>query len=112
MNWKKIGKALLFPHAAVLFVLTPVSAAFLVYAMVCLGTESIPAIASYVLAFYTLTVWCTKAPAIFRWVRIFKNQNPYIKRWRGDAGLRVNVSLFGALLWNAAYGGQLSGKGL
>ena len=37
MDWKKIGKALLFPHIAIMMVLVPVSTVFLVYSMVFLG---------------------------------------------------------------------------
>ena len=59
-GYKKIGKALLFPHIAIMIILVPISIVFLVYSMVFLGTESITAIISYVLAFYTLAVWCAK----------------------------------------------------
>ena len=53
MNWKKLGTALLFPHIAIMIILVPISAVFLVYSMVFLGTESFAAIISYVLAAYT-----------------------------------------------------------
>ena len=66
MDYKKIGKALLFPHPAVLIVLLPVGAVFLVYSMVCLGKETIPAYISYALAAYTLTIWCVRIPEIIR----------------------------------------------
>ncbi|MBE6546797.1 MAG: hypothetical protein E7668_05095 [Ruminococcaceae bacterium] len=103
MNWKKLGKALLFPHIALMIVLIPVSAVFLVYAMVFVGTESGIAYISYVLAAYTLTVWCCKIPHLIRFFRTFKNENRYARRWQEDDRLRVNVSLFGSLVWNAAY---------
>ncbi len=103
MDWKKIGKALLFPHIAVMIILIPISAAFLVYSMVFLGTESVSAIVSYVLAAYTLTVWCFKIPYLIRFFKAFKAENKYVRIWRDDARLRVNVSLYGTLLWNTAY---------
>ena len=103
MNWKKLGKALLFPHIALMIALIPVSAVFLVYAMVFVGTESGIAYISYVLAAYTLTVWCCKIPHLIRFFRTFKNENRYARRWQEDDRLRVNVSLFGSLVWNAAY---------
>ena len=56
MDYKKIGKALLFPHIAVMIILVPVSAVFLVYPMVFLGSSSIVSVISYVLSAYTLTV--------------------------------------------------------
>ena len=103
MNWKKLGKALLFPHMAVMILLVPIATVFLVWSMVVLGTESAIAIVSYVLAAYTLTVWCCKIPYLIRFYKAFKEGNKYAVRWREDDRLRVNLSLFGSLSWNAAY---------
>lgn len=103
MDWKKIGKALLFPNIAVMIILLPIATAFLVYSMVVLGTESVYAIASYVLAFYTLTVWCVKIPYLIKFFKTFKNENKYARIWQDDTRLRVNVSLYGTLMWNTAY---------
>ena len=103
MDWKKIGKALLFPHIAVMLILIPIATVFLVYSMVFLGTESAVAIVSYVLAAYTLTVWCIKLPRLIRFFRSFKAENRFARRWLDDAQLRVNVSLYGTLIWNTAY---------
>ena len=60
MNWKKLCKAILFPHIAIMLFLLPLATALLVYSMVFLGTDSIVSIISYVLAFYTLTIWVLK----------------------------------------------------
>ncbi|MBQ3154105.1 MAG: hypothetical protein IJB88_02630 [Clostridia bacterium] len=103
MFFKKIGKALLFPHIAVMLILVPVATVYLVYSMVFLGTESIAAIVSYVLAAYTLTVWCFKTPFLIRFFKTFKNENKYARIWRNDLALRVNVSLYGTLIYNTAY---------
>ncbi len=103
MDWKKLGKALLFPHLAVMFVLLPVATVFLVYSMVFLGTESALAITSYVLAAYTLTVWCAKIPYLIRFFKTFKSENKYARRWLEDDRLRVSVSLYGSFLWNVIY---------
>ena len=103
MNWKKLGKALLFPHIAIMVILLPIAAVFLVYSMVFLGTESVVAIISYVLAAYTLTVWCFRIPYLIRFFKTFKDENKYAKIWRNDTRLRVNVSLYGTLIWNTAY---------
>lgn len=102
-NFKKICKALLFPHIAIMIILIPISAAFLVYSMVVLGTETVPAYISYVLAAYTLTVWCVRIPKIITLVREFKNGNEYAKMWFEDVRLRTNITLFCSLLWNMAY---------
>ena len=104
VDWKKIGKALLFPHIAMMILLVPFATVLLVGSMVFLGTESPIAIASYVIAAYTLTVWCVKIPYLIRFFRAFKSENKFARRWQDDARLRVNVSLYGSLAWNALYG--------
>lgn len=104
MDWKKLGKALLFPHIAIMIILVPVAVAGLVLSMIYLGTESAIAIISYVLAAYTLTVWCFKIPYLIRFFKTFKQENRYAKRWLEDEHLRINVSLYGSLLWNTVYG--------
>ena len=104
MDWKKLGKAILFPHIAVMTLLIPVATVFLVYSMVVLGTETAPAYISYVLAAYTLTVWCFKIPYLIRFFKTFKEENKYANRISHDAHLRVKRSLYGSLLWNTAYG--------
>ena len=104
MDLKKIGKALLFPHIAIMILLVPVSAVMLVGSMVFIGTESPAAIISYVISAYTLTVWCFKIPHIIKFCKNFKEENKYAKKWRSDARLRINVSLFGSLIWNSLYG--------
>ena len=103
MDWKKIGKALLFPHIAIMILLVPIATVLLVGSMVCIGTESVIAYISYVLAAYTLTVWCFKIPYLIKFFKTFKNENKYARRWQDDTRLRVNVSLFGSLSWNALY---------
>ena len=103
MDWKKIGKALLFPHIAIMIILIPIATVFLVYSMVFLGTESVVAIISYVLAAYTLTIWCFKIPYLIRFFKSFRDENKYAQIWLKDTRLRVNVSLYGSLIWNVAY---------
>ena len=103
MDWRKIGKALLFPPIAIMIVLLPVAAVLLVYSMVFIGTESVIAMISYVLVAYTLTVWCMKIPRLIRFFKTFREENKYTRRWLDDTRLRVNVSLYGSLIWNTAY---------
>lgn len=103
MDWKKLGKVLLFPHIAIMIILVPIATVFLVYSMVFLGTESVAAIVSYVLAAYTLAVWCIKIPYLIHFFKTFKDENKYARIWQDDTRLRVNVSLYGTLIWNTAY---------
>lgn len=107
----KIVKALLFPHIAVALALLPVATASLVYSMLYLEESSLFRIASYVLAFYTLTIWSVRTPKMLRLVRAFKNENKYMKLWLGDPRLRTNVSLCAGILWNSAYAALLLGMG-
>lgn len=103
MDLKKIGKAILFPHIAVMIVLLPGAAVFLVYSMVFVGTKSVMAYISYVFASYTLMVWCIKIVELIKFLKTFKQENKYARRWFDDTHLRVNVSLYGMLIWNTAY---------
>ena len=104
MDWKKLGKALLFPHIAIMILLVPIATVLLVGSMVFVGTESVIAYISYVLATYTLTIWCFKIPTLIKFFKTFKNENKYARKWQDDTRLRVNVSLYGSLAWNALYG--------
>jgi hypothetical protein len=104
MDRKKLGKALLFPHIAIMITLVPIATVLLVCSMVFVGTESVMAYISYVLAAYTLTIWCFKIPDLIKFFKTFKNENKYARRWQEDTRLRVNVSLYGSLAWNVLYG--------
>lgn len=103
MNWKKLGKAILFPHIIVMLILIPVATALLIYGMAFKGTESVVAIISYVLSAYTLTIWCFKIPDLIKYFKSFKNENKYLLRWNSDTQLRVNVSLYRSLILNTVY---------
>ena len=103
MDWKKLGKALLFPPMALMIILIPIATVFLVYSMTFLGTESAAAILSYVLSAYALTVWCFRIPHLIRNYQVFKAENKYVKLWQSDTRLRVNLSLYGTLIYNTAY---------
>ncbi len=100
---KKIGKVMLFPHIAVMIILLPVATAFLIYATVFLGTDTIPAYVSYVLATYTLTIWCARIPNFIAFVKRTKAENKYAQIWSNDVRFRMNVSLYGTFIWNVAY---------
>ena len=104
MNFKKIGKALLYPHIAIMIILIPIATVLLVTSMVFLGTESVIAYISYVLSAYTLTVWCFKIPRLIDFFKRFNEENALIKLWRSDARLRIKVSLYSALFCNVLYG--------
>ncbi len=104
MDLKRIGKSLLYPRKAVMAVLTPIAVTLLITAAVLWDAKSMPAIISYVISAYTLTVWCFRIPNTVKSFKSFKNTNKYAIRWREDTRLRVNVSLYGSLAWNLLYG--------
>ncbi|MBE6577467.1 MAG: hypothetical protein E7653_04955 [Ruminococcaceae bacterium] len=103
MDWKKLGKALLFPHMAIMIMLIPIATVLVVCSLLFLENDSIGAILSYVLAAYTLTVWCFKIPYLIKIFKNFKDENKYARRWLDDERLRMNVTLFGTLIWNTVY---------
>lgn len=104
MDWKKLGKALLFPHIAIMIGLIPIATVMLVGSMVFIGTDSVIAYISYALSAYTLTVWCFRIPRLIRFIKKIKNENKLAVRLLSDARLRVNLSLYGSLAWNVLYG--------
>lgn len=104
MIWKKIGKALLFPHIAVLILLLPIATVTVIYSLINPDSNTIFIYGSYALSAYTLTIWCVRIPNIIRFVKNFRTENKYAQMWFGDTRLRVNVSLLFSTLWNAGYG--------
>lgn len=103
MNWNKIIKRALFPHIALMIILGLSSMVFLIYSLIFMESDSVIAIVSYVLAFYTLTVWSLRIPHFIRGLKKFKKENIYARRWGNDTRLRVSVSLYGTLIFNTAY---------
>lgn len=103
MKLKKLGKRLLFPHMAIRLVLLPVATAVLVYALAFLEGKTVFSYLSYLLAFYTLLVWCLRIPKMLRFFQRVQRENFYVKRWKEDVRLRVSISLYGSLLFNTAY---------
>ncbi len=100
---KKIGMSLLFPPIWLMIILIPIATAFLIFSMVVLVTETVPAYISYVLSAYTLTVWCVKIPNLITLIKRVKRENKYAKRWFEDVRLRTNITLCCSLIWNTAY---------
>lgn len=107
MDWKKIGKKLIFPPVWVIILLGVIGAAALVTVFV-KGWEQTPvAYAVYVLAFYALstaTVWCVRnLPGKLRAVKKQILENPLGSRYWNDRVFRARVSLTISLAINLAY---------
>ena len=103
MDWKKFGHCLLYPHLAVIICLLPISVTLLVLSLIYLSPESIIAIVTYLLAFYLLMVICFRIPRVIKFCQTLKKENKYIQKWLSDVHLRMNVSLYGALIWNVMF---------
>lgn len=101
--FKKIGKALIFPHGIVFLFLVPLSIALLVYSFTFSDVRDAVKYASYAVSAYTLTALCFKTPSIIRFWRKIKQENKYAVRYFSDTHLRVNISLYGSFIYNSAY---------
>ena len=97
MDWKKLGKKLLFPPAFLMVILVIASAAALTLIFVKGMEQSIPAYIAYVLAFYTLTVvtiFCVMVlPKQYSTVKQKIYDNPLGNRYMTDRVFRTNISL-------------------
>lgn len=107
MDWKKIGKKLLFLPVWLMALLTALSAAALVWVFV-KGYETSPvAYGIYALAFYTLctvTLWCVMVlPGQYGRIRRKVLSNPLGNRYATDRIFRTKVSLHLSLGINLLY---------
>ena len=97
MDWKKIGKKLLFPPIWLMVILVLVSAVALAFVFVKGIEVSVPAYIVYVLAFYTLsvvTVFCVMVlPKQYSTIKHKIYNNPLGRRFLTDRVFRINVSL-------------------
>lgn len=111
-TFKKICKALLYPHTAVIICLIPVSTVLLLISFFKFDTEHPVSYVSYVLSAYTLTVVCMKIPKFVKYFKRVKNENEYVARYRSDAQLRVKISLYISVFINSFYAVFQLGLGL
>ena len=109
MDWKKIGKKLLFPPVWLMVLLTLISAAALIMVFIKGWSETVPAYLIYVLAFYTLTVVCIFCsmvlPRKYAQIRQKICDNPLGNRYMTDRVFRTKVSLFVSLIISMLYVG-------
>lgn len=97
MDWKKLGKKLLFPPVWLMGILVIISVAALTAIFVNGMEESIPAYIVYVIAFYTLsvvTVFCALVlPKQYSAIKQKIYNNPLGNRYMTDRVFRTNISL-------------------
>ena len=97
MDWKKLGRKLLFPPVWLMMILIVVSTVVLILIFSKGMEKSIPAYIVYVLAFYTLsvvTVFCAMVlPKQYSSVKQKIYDNPLGNRYMTDRVFRTNISL-------------------
>lgn len=109
MNWKRIGKKLLFPSGWLILLLAVVSATSLITVFVKGWEQTVGAYLVYVLAFYTLSVAACFFILVFpkRYGQIKKRiyENPLGNRYLTDRAFRAKSSLYVSLLISLLYVG-------
>ena len=109
MDWKTIGKKLLFPPVWLMVLLTIASAVALTFVFIKGMEQSVPAYIVYVLAFYTLStvsVFCAFVlPKQYKEIKQKIYDNPLGNRFMTDRVFRTNVSLTVSLLISMLYVG-------
>ena len=107
MDWKGLAKMLLFPPLWVIFLLTVASAAVLVTVFVNGMSISPAAYVSYVVAFYTLCVFCIfcwrSLPGYWRCGKEKLYANNHAHRYLTDAAFKTHVTLYRSLAINLFY---------
>ena len=107
MDWKKIGKKLLFPPLWVMVVLTAACAAGLTAVFVKGWEETVPAYVLYALSFYVLIVDCVFCvmvlPGKYRQIRQRIYEDPLGNRYMTDRIFRSKVSLYLSLTVSMLY---------
>ena len=107
MDWKKIGKKLLFPPIWLMLLLTVVSAAALVTVVLKGWEQTVAAYLVYALAFYTLSVvtvfMVMVLPGQYGVMKQKIYDNPLGNRYMTDRKFRAKVSLYLSLGINLLY---------
>ena len=110
MDWKKIGKKLLFPPIWLVVILVIVSAVALTLVFVKGMEQSIPAYIVYVLAFYTLSVvtaFCVMVlPKQYSTIKQKVYAHPLGNRFMTDRVFRTNISLSVSFVISMLYVGM------
>lgn len=109
---KKIGRALLFPHPAVIITLFPLAVASMLFVFFEYGSDNILAYITYALSAYELTVVCVRIPQIVKWVNKIRESNKYISKYQSDAAWRTKISLYGTTVYNTVYAAFMIGQGV
>lgn len=109
MDWKKVGKRLLFPPIWVMIVLMVFSAVAVPYVLLKGIETALISYVVYVIAFYTVCVItasaCVVLPRKYRRIKGKINENPLGNRYMSDGVFRTHISLYTSLAVNLLYVG-------
>ncbi len=109
MDWKKLGRELLFPPVWLLLILVVLSAAALSYVFIYGLNESAIAYVAYIVSFYTLITMCAGLwlviPKQYKEIKQAIYNNPLGKRYMTDVGFKNHISLYSSLFINLLYVG-------
>lgn len=109
MDWKKIGKKLLFPPVWLLVILAVISAVTLPLVFIKGMEQSTPAYIIYAIAFYTLcaaSIFCVWVlPKQYGAIKQKIYANPLGRRYLTDRAFRTNISLSVSLAISMLYVG-------
>lgn len=107
INWKKVGRKLLFPPVWLMIVLAVISAVLLTAVFVKGWETSLIAYVVYVLAFYSLSVICAACivafPGYYRNIKQKIYDNKFGNKYMTDAAYRIHLSLYVSLGINLLY---------
>lgn len=107
IEWKKIGKKLIFPPIWLIVLLTVACTVALVEIFLNGWEMSILAYISYAISFYTLTVLCIACwkvfPGRYKEIKEKMHGNKYIDRYMTDAVFKSNVGLYRSFAINLIY---------
>lgn len=110
MDWKKIGKKLLYPPIWVMILLTVLSAVALTLVFIKRFDQTPVAYIVYVLAFYTLSVvsifFGMVLPKRYKEIKQKIYDNPIGNRYLTDSSFRTHISLYISLGINLLYVGM------
>lgn len=107
MDWKKIGKRLLFPPVWVMVILAVVCGAALVLVFLKGWEETFVAYPVYVLSFYTVSVltvyFAMVLPKRYRQIKDKVYENPLGNRYMTDVEFKTHISLWRSFLVNMLF---------
>lgn len=107
MNWKKIGKTIIYPPIWVVILLTVISAVALPLIFIKELDESIIGYVVYVIAFYIVCVICVffakVLPRRYKEIKQKIYNNPLGNKYMTDATFKVKTSLYVSLVINLGF---------